>query len=179
MKINNLSFKYDNKVVFNHLNLDLNEDRIYLMAKSGEGKTTLLRLIAGLIKPDSGYIDNEYKKIAMMFQEDRLLKWLNVKDNLMIINDDEDRVNELLKICEVDGSLNIDELSGGMARRIALIRALLYDGDLLLLDEPFSGMDNKLKAKMADLILKNNNKIIASGHDEKEAELLKAKIVSL
>ena len=179
MKINNLSFKYDNKVVFNHLNLDLNEDRIYLMAKSGEGKTTLLRLIAGLIKPDSGYIDNEYKKIAMMFQEDRLLKWLNVKDNLMIINDDEDRVNELLKICEVDGSLNIDELSGGMARRIALIRALLYDGDLLLLDEPFSGMDNKLKAKMADLILKNNNKIIASGHDEKEAELLKAKIISL
>ena len=179
MKINNLSFKYDNKVVFNHLNLDLNEDRIYLMAKSGEGKTTLLRLIAGLIKPDSGYIDNEYKKIAMMFQEDRLLKWLNVKDNLMIINDDEDRVNELLKICEVDGSLNIDELSGGMARRIALIRALLYDGDLLLLDEPFSGMDNKLKAKMADLILKNNNKIIASGHDEKEAELLKAKTISL
>ena len=179
MKINNLSFKYDNKVVFNHLNLDLNEDRIYLMAKSGEGKTTLLRLIAGLIKPDSGYIDNEYKKIAMMFQEDRLLKWLNVKDNLMIINDDEDRVNELLKICEVDGSLNIDELSGGMARRIALIRALLYDGDLLLLDEPFSGMDNKLKAKMADLILRSNEKIIASGHDEKEAELLKAKIVSL
>lgn len=179
MIIRDLCFKYDDKEIFDHLNLDLSDDRIYLMGVSGIGKSSLLKLIAGLLKPDSGYIKHDYKKIAIMFQEDRLLPWLNVKDNLLLVCDQIDKVDWILNEIEIDGNLMVDELSGGMARRVSLARAILYDGDLLLLDEPFSGMDKDLKEKMANLILSRGKKLIISGHDDKEAKLLKAGIVNI
>ena len=179
MKIKDLCFAYDDKVIFEKLNLDFNEDRTAIMGESGRGKTTLLKLIAGLLKPNSGIIEHDYKKIAILFQEDRLLPWLNVKDNLSLVCLDENKIRDILNILDIDESLSISELSGGMARRVALARALLIESDLLLLDEPFTGMDKKLIKKIAKLILSKNKQIIVSIHDEKQSELLKAKIVVL
>lgn len=179
MRIRNLSFKYEDKIVFDHLDLDFNSDSTYIMGASGKGKSTLLKLIAGLLKPDNGTIEHDFKKISIMFQEDRLLPWLNVKDNLLLVCDDINEVDKILKEIEIDGSLSVKQLSGGMARRVSLARALLYGADLLLLDEPFSGLDKKMMKKMSNLILSKGVKLIVSGHDELEAKLLNAEIINI
>ena len=104
MRIRNLSFKYEDKIVFDHLDLDFNSDSTYIMGASGKGKSTLLKLIAGLLKPDNGTIEHDFKRISIMFQEDRLLPWLNVKDNLLLVCDDLNEVDKILKEIEIDGT---------------------------------------------------------------------------
>lgn len=142
---------------------------------SGCGKTTLLRLLAGLEKPDSGEITGlEGKKLTYVFQEDRLLPSLNAKQNIEAVCDAETASLWLERVgLGAHGGKYPDEMSGGMCRRVAFARAFAYGGDVVLLDEPFKGLDAEIKARLADFVCEKAKKslVILVTHDGAEAEL--------
>ena len=179
MKVSNLSFSYDNKVIFSDFSLEFNEGITCIMGASGAGKTTLLKLLAGLIKPDDGNIYTDGRRVSFMFQEDRLLPWLSARENVLLVTDKVRETDDLLTELGIDGNLRIGELSGGMARRVALARCLLFDSDLLLMDEPFKGMDSELIQKVAGIIRRQNKTTVISTHSLDEVKALEAEVVTL
>ena len=149
IKIENLSKSYDGRQVFENLNMELTEGRITcIMAPSGKGKTTLLRILIGLEQADRGKITGiEGKNISVVFQEDRLCENLNVLSNIRLVQKEKTEIREGL---EAVGLLDcchqpVRELSGGMKRRVAILRALYAKWDILFLDEPFKGLDKEMK----------------------------------
>lgn len=126
------------------------------MGASGSGKTTLIRIIAGLETADSGEVKVNAKKTSVLFQEDRLIPWLNVYDNLAIVCNDDARIISLLQsvALEAEASKLPDELSGGMKYRLAMARAFAHNGDLLLADEPFQGLDEATKTFVTEKLWK-------------------------
>ena len=181
MKVKDLTVLYDGKKVLDHTDLSFGDGITCIMGESGIGKTTLLRVIAGLITPDSGEVMGAPVKPSLMFQEDRLFSWLTALENVVIVCGDEAKARELLKRVELSDALDKypSELSGGMKRRVALARALAYDGDMLILDEPFKGLDEALTQRMADLIKTCDLPVIVSTHAESDVTLLSADKVVL
>ena len=150
-------------------------DRLALMGESGAGKTTILRLLLGFQKPDEGTVRVD-ERLSVLFQENRLIESLSVISNLMLVTDDRDRALEMLDKVGLhgEGKNKVHTLSGGMKRRLSLARALLVDYDVLLLDEPFNGLDPDRKRSIADLILSETEGkgLILISHEEEERELL-------
>ena len=190
MKIENLCFSYLDKeiekTVFDGLNLESNNRIICLMGPSGCGKTTLLHILAGLLKPCGGTVSDFPANVSIMFQEDRLLPWLNAYENVALVRsgnpawkEQEDNAAQLLKKLDIDPAMDIRSMSGGMKRRVALARALAFESEALLLDEPFKGMDEDLMQRAADLIKSQNKVTVVSTHSEAEARALGAEIVRL
>ena len=190
MKIENLCFSYLDKeiekTVFDGLNLESNSRIICLMGPSGCGKTTLLHILAGLLMPCGGTVSDFPASISIMFQEDRLLPWLNAYENVALVRDgnpawkgQDDMAVKLLKALDIDPAMDIGSMSGGMKRRVALARALAFESEALLLDEPFKGMDEDLMQRAADLIKSQNKITVVSTHSEAEARALGAEIVRL
>ena len=190
MKIENLCFSYLDKeiekTVFDGLNLESNSRIICLMGPSGCGKTTLLHILAGLLKPCGGTVSDFPANVSIMFQEDRLLPWLNAYENVALVRGgnpawkgQDDSVAEILKKLDIDPAMDIGSMSGGMKRRVALARALAFESEALLLDEPFKGMDEDLVQRAADLIKSQNKITVVSTHSEAEARALGAEIVRL
>lgn len=148
-----------------------------VMAPSGAGKTTLLRLIAGLEQPDGGTVRGA-EGISMVFQEDRLCDALDAASNVMLARDGLGREDAEVLLAEFglaeDPEKRLSEYSGGMRRRVALARALAADYDILLLDEPFKGLDPELRATCAEKILEasEGKTVILVTHDASEAELM-------
>lgn len=187
LEVKNVSKAYDNKQVFDNFSLDFGESgRWALLGPSGCGKTTLLRLISGLEKPDSGeIIFHRPAKISMVFQEDRLLQALDVRGNILAVlgKDAESRrlADECLHRCGLQGVA--DEfpasLSGGMQRRVAVARAIAFKGDILLLDEPFKGLDDDTKRQVGDFVFENddNRLTILITHDKDEAQAYAKRIL--
>ena len=172
---------YPDKPIFLDLNAVFPEQgAVALMGPSGFGKTTLLRLIAGLIKPAAGKINGlENQKIAFMFQEDRLLPWLSALKNVEIVSD-EKKAKFWLSQMEIEEIEKYPrEMSGGMQRRVSLARAMAFEGDILLLDEPFKGLDADLRKRIAEKIRGKAGLTILSIHDREEAELMGAQIWNL
>lgn len=122
-----------------------------LLGESGRGKTTVLRLLAGLEKPDSGTV-RMGGKIAMLFQEPRLFPALTALENVRLVQPQHDRAAALdaLRLCRAEelADKRPHEMSGGERQRVALARLLAFDGDILLLDEPFSALDAATKAQI-------------------------------
>lgn len=148
MKVENLTKKYGENVVFENFSIDIEEGKITcILGESGSGKTTLLNCIARLTDY-SGNIPE--LKCSYVFQEHRLVPCLTVYKNLSLVCPDDDKIDKILKDLHIDGKR--DEypanLSGGQAQRVSLARALLYGGDIMLLDEPFSSFDLKLKKEV-------------------------------
>lgn len=177
----------DNEILKN-VNITLKDNSIYcLMGASGIGKTTLLRILMGLEHADSGSMSGiDIKSISCMFQEDRLIPYLSAIDNVRIVlrgkNNREEVRNNLLSILPDDSlDMPVSSLSGGMKRRVALARALSYPGKLIILDEPFTGLDKDTKLNVIDYILKmrNNRTLIIATHGTDDAYLLGAKIIKL
>lgn len=172
-------------IQFNHVSKTIEQQQILcdlnfsfsgwaaLLGKSGVGKTTLLRLLAGLDQPDEGKIEGaEQFRISYQFQEDRLLPWLNCWENVALVSGEE-RAKFLLGEIGLakDWDKKPSELSGGMQRRVALVRALAYGGDLLLLDEPCKGMDKELRNDVYALIQREctGQDMLLVTHEEEEA----------
>lgn len=146
--------------VLKGLELELPERGItVLLGRSGCGKTTLLRLIAGLEKADSGQILMDGKqKIGVIFQEPRLMPWLTVEDNILfgVGKGGAGKLDGLLRLTGLEGFARAYpvQLSGGMEQRAALARALAYEPDYLLMDEPFAALDYFTRAQMQQELLK-------------------------
>lgn len=150
-------------------------------APSGRGKTTLLRLILGLERPDSGEISGVPEKCAAVFQEDRLCPELSVSGNIRMAvgrTASRQQIDDMLRQLGLgdSGDKPAGQLSGGMARRAALARALLYGGDLLVLDEPFNGLDSENRQLAAEAIKKyaSGLTVLLVTHRQEDLELLGA-----
>jgi ABC-type nitrate/sulfonate/bicarbonate transport system ATPase subunit len=168
---------YGGNPIFNGLSLMIPDKGIAaVMGPSGCGKTTLLKLLAGLIKPSEGFIYGiKESKISMVFQEDRLLPEFTLFENVAAAGSARDAEKRL---CEMELQDHFNdrpaELSGGMRRRAALARALCFNGDILLMDEPFKGMDDALKERIIGRIQKAAPLIIMATHDESDARAMRA-----
>ncbi len=192
--INSLSKKYGEKEVIKNFSARIKDGSVLsVMAPSGGGKTTLLRILAGLETADKGYIEGlENKKVSMVFQEDRLCNDLNAITNIRIIcgkknngpkGITDSRIYDELEKAGLKGNEKypVRELSGGMRRRIAIVRALMADYDILILDEPFAGLDWENKERMADYIKEKSKgkTVILVTHDKAEAEIMGGEILNL
>lgn len=163
LKISGISKSFEDKTVIDNLTLKLPQTgNVAIMGKSGCGKTTLLKIIAGIVKPDSGTVNaGGGSKISFVFQEDRLLDVLTARENIEVVlkkdSADTAAVAEgwLSAIgLSGEGGKYPRELSGGMNRRIAVARALAFGGEVLILDEPFNGLDIASKEKITELTLR-------------------------
>ena len=189
MIISNLSKKFGKKVIFDNFSLDIGEKGIYaLYGRSGCGKTTLLRIIAGLDKKYSGNIGfGNIKKISYVFQEPRLLNNLTALENVSIVlgNDPfkkEKATSWLNKMGLEDDILSYpDEMSGGMKQRVAIARAFAFDGDILLLDEAFNGIDAQTTESIMDTVIEysNSKPCIFVSHDKRQIEYLNCNVITL
>jgi len=194
--------KTDEILALSNINFSINkEDFVSIVGPSGCGKTTILSLISGLLSPSSGQIlyENEdislhRDKIGYMFQRDLLFEWRTIWQNVKLGLEvqkpqDMDRklalADELLKKYDLHAfrDQKPSELSGGMRQRVALIRTLVLEPELLLLDEPFSALDFQTRLKVCDdvhSIIKNEKKTaILVSHDIYEAISMSNKIVIL
>lgn len=188
IEIKNLNKQFNEKVIFQDFNLTIEKNKITgILGPSGIGKTTLINIISGLWKSDSGVIEGvSQKDISYIFQEPRLLPWKNVYDNLdyvlkRVYKEDAVRKKIILKNLSMVGLENEiykfpDELSGGMMQRVSIARAFAYPMDLLIMDEPFKGLDIQMKNNVMNAFIKiwNESKktVIFVTHDIDEVILL-------
>ena len=179
-----LSKSYGGQKVLQDLNLQIDSQSdqrdLLLLGPSGVGKTTLLRILAGLEQPDSGHIDitmgeaataGAPLRIGMVFQEDRLLESLDAIANVTAISSMISRAraaSELEKLLPAEALTKpVRELSGGMRRRVALVRALLPSSDLLLMDEPFTGLDDATRQQVIAYLfsMKGRRPLVLATHE--------------
>ena len=148
IRVQNLCKTYGDHVVLHNLSFTAGVGVTRILGRSGAGKTTLLRILLGLDQPDSGSLFGTNCRWAAVFQEDRLLGHLDAEDNLRFALGSAYNAAAAktllgeLGLADV-GSKPICEYSGGMKRRLALARALLAPSDALILDEPFTGLDEE------------------------------------
>jgi NitT/TauT family transport system ATP-binding protein len=183
-----LSKCFADHIVYKDLNLSFAEGEINcLMGASGSGKTTLLYLLMGILKPDFGEIRGVAgKRIAAVFQEDRLIEHFDAGKNINLVCEKQLSAlqieQELIQVgIEEYAGKEVRHFSGGMRRRVALVRALLAPSDILILDEPFKGLDEALKAQVIDYVKKKTvgKTVVLVTHDMEEAQLLQAKLITL
>ncbi|NLN82938.1 MAG: ABC transporter ATP-binding protein [Firmicutes bacterium] len=184
MKLKNIDFAYENKQIMKDFNLELPDlGVVIIMGTSGCGKTTLLRLIAGLEELQGGEIESDKTKPSFLFQEDRLLPQLTVEENILLVQPqggiDEVKLRlEQLGLADESDSYP-DSLSGGMKRRVALARALCYDGDVLILDEPLKGLSPEHRRELWPLLIAEGKKrlVLWVCHDDEEACVVGDRII--
>ncbi len=186
--IKGLNKSFGENHVLRDLELELEDEGIYcLMGPSGMGKTTLLRIILGLEKKDSGSIEGiQQDRVTAMFQEDRLCPVLTPIENVALVCKKKAKKSEIRKnLAQILPPACLDqpasELSGGMKRRVALARALYEEGQLVVLDEPFTGLDSATKKEVIDYLLRQrkNRILLVATHGEEDVDLLGAKIIRL
>ena len=184
MKLIDVSKKYGEKQVFSHLDLEIPENKITaVMGESGVGKTTLLNIIAGNTSFE-GKTERAPKKCSFVFQEDRLIPFRTVQGNLEFALGKGDYSVALEKtgLSEAKNKYP-DQLSGGMCRRVALLRAFLFKSDAFLMDEPFSSLDVGTKYVVMDYFLNlwkdDGRTTVMVTHNPDEAAYLADRIIIL
>ena len=186
LELRDIGVVFGNKTVLRNCSLSVPDGaRVALMGPSGCGKTTLLRVALGLHSPDSGTLENSFSRPAAVFQEPRLLPWRSAVQNVNLVLSDgpetEQEVISWLEKVELGEAAELypSELSGGMQQRLSLARALAYDPDFLVLDEPFKGLDEALRRRMLALIVQEmpNCTILLATHSEEEADALGCRIL--
>ena len=190
--INNLNKSYGNENIFRHFNLEFNDEKVNcIVGQSGCGKSTLLNVIAGLEEIDAGDISGYLKRdISYIFQEDRLIEWLTVKENLELTLkkyfDKNLLEKEIEKILSLVGINNIknkypNALSGGMRQRVNIARAFGKPSKIILMDEPFKSLDYKLKYTIIDefktILDRKKRMVILVTHDVDEAIYFQGNVI--
>lgn len=168
-----VSKAYDDLTVLDGVNLSVKSGEVVAVrGVSGAGKTTLLMILSGLMKPDKGQIKAE-GGVNFLFQEDRLLNWLTVKENILFANRGAD-TEALLELVSLSGCEDMypEELSGGMKRRLAIARTLAGEASSVLLDEPFTGLDEDLRLQVSTRVFHklSEKAVVLVTHDSGEAE---------
>ena len=195
LSLDQVSFAYGNIAVLDQISLGVEREQIVaLMGPSGCGKSTLLSIAAGLLTPDRGTVARNFHRAAMMFQDPLLLPWRTVEANVgfalkalgMAKAERLDRARDMLASVGLERDVferYPSQLSGGMRQRVALARALIVEPDLLLLDEPFSALDQDLARHMLALV----KEIVRSGamsalivtHSDVEADHIADHVIHL
>lgn len=186
LEVRNLNKKYQDLSVIDDFSITVRDGEVVaLTGPSGCGKTTLLNIIAGLETSDSGTISSASKRISYMFQDTRLLDWRSVYENIKLVNDNASKedVFSLIEEVGLKGFENYypTELSGGMKKRVALARALSYSADILLMDEPFQGLDYGIRMEILNMLKKlwekRRSSILFVTHEIDEALSIATRIV--
>lgn len=190
LEISNLSKSYDGHAIFSGVNLSLKTGQIYcLMGPSGSGKTTFLRILLGLETAEGGSVKGlTGKKISAVFQENRLCEEFSSIDNVtMTVSGSpfllrKDAIKELSQLLPEESLFKpAGTLSGGMKRRVAIVRALWKPSDLVIMDEPFSGLDDDTRNKTIQYVLSHSKDklIIISTHQESDISLLQGTLIQI
>lgn len=152
IEVNDISKTYDGKDVLIDFNAVFEDgSKTVLTGRSGIGKTTLLHILAGLVRPDNGtlVLSSVSMNCGVVFQEDRLLEHLTAERNISLIRPAPEvaQIRADLKelIPDIDMNAPVSTFSGGMKRRVAIVRACLSDSDILIMDEPFTGLDDNAR----------------------------------
>lgn len=183
MKLSHIDLSFGDTRIFSDFSLSFIPGEIVCVTgASGRGKTTLLNLILGFVKPDRGTVEGfDGLKKGVVFQEDRLIEHMNGMDNVLLAADKSitrAQVHDAFAQTLLDAwEKPVRKLSGGQRRRVAVVRAILAKASLLLLDEPFKGLDDLALRKTAEFIRKESSDatILLCVHDLEEAELLHAR----
>ena len=179
IKVDHISKAYGEQQVLQDLSCVFPEGKTTcIRGRSGCGKTTLIRLLLRLDVPDKGKIEGvSDRKLSAVFQEDRLCENLSAASNIRLVCTDREleEAYKAVALTEI-WQKPVRELSGGMRRRVSILRALLTESDCVIMDEPLRGLDEKTRAKTIDYILKKTEgkTLIFVTHEEKEAVWLKA-----
>lgn len=193
--ITNLSKSYGGRKVFEDLNIRIKSGAMTcIMAPSGAGKTTLLRILMGLEKADSGVVTGmEKKRFSAVFQEERLCENMTAQDNVRLVmprigipgttpQGSQTVRQEMARLGLNDCYAQpVSELSGGMRRRVSILRALLAEYEVLFLDEPFKGLDDARREQVIAYVKEKTKgkTVIFVTHDQKEALDMGASIIKL
>ena len=151
-----------------------------IMGPSGCGKTTLLRILLGLEKADSGTVEGMPEKKSAVFQEDRLCDNLTARTNIRLVSPEKDpaELDKWLYYLGLGASMEqpVREYSGGMRQRVSLLRALWAEYDILFLDEPMKGLDEEMRGKTAVFLCEHTRgkTVICVTHDQEDISLLGA-----
>lgn len=185
--IRDLSKSFGSRKVFDGLNLTIRGGMTTcIMAPSGTGKTTLLRILMGLEDADGGSVTGlEGKRFSAVFQEERLCENMTAADNIRLVSptlDSQTVQREMTRLglgeCHAQ---QVSELSGGMRRRVSILRALLAEYDVLFLDEPFKGLDEALKGHVMTYVKEKTagKTVVFVTHDKAEAVVLADEVTKL
>lgn len=180
--ISDITKRFGEKTVLDHFSLEIEKGGIFLiMGASGCGKTTLLRIMTGLEKANEGKVEGvELDKISFVFQEDRLIDHLSALSNAVLpLKSDANARKAGMEALALLGLAGEEKkrarnLSGGMARRVSIARAMLKEADIVFMDEPFKGLDKDTKEKTISFVKKyaEGKTLIVVTHSQSEAELL-------
>lgn len=191
LSIRGLNKSYDSKgeslLILSDLDLTLEQGEFKcLLGRSGCGKSTLLKCIAGLESYESGTIKGNLDNVGYVFQEDRLLNWRTVRDNIALSLESKDvpeperdeRIQRYLELVGLEDEMDTYplHLSGGMRQRVAIARALAIEPETLLMDEPFSALDEitarRLREEFLEIITELDQSVLFVTHNAREAVFL-------
>lgn len=183
--LKNIEKSFEGKEVLKNFSATFPACRVScIMGSSGCGKTTLLNILLGLQKADSGSVEGLPDRISALFQEDRLCEDFSAESNVRLTSArgvSREEIAEALTELGLESDLKtpVRELSGGMKRRVAIARTMLAEGELVIMDEPFRGLDGENRRRAAEFVLRRlgGRSLIFVTHDEEDIDLLGAEKV--
>ena len=185
--LHNISKRYGRNIIFDKFNYCFQKGQIHLIkGKSGTGKTTLLRMMLGLESFEGSISGMENAKLGVVFQENRLIDSLTIYDNVRLVASEKVDKNRLAKELEevglkVDIFQKVSTLSGGMKRRVTIVRGLFEEADIYILDEPFKEIDRENDEKLRAYFEKkvSGKTTFITGHDSVTLTRYKTHVLDL